>query len=80
LQRGGQRVATFLVYLNDGYEGGETSFPRLDYRFKGATGDALVFANVEPNGAPDPRTMHAGTPTTRGEKWLLSQWIRDRPQ
>lgn len=80
IQRGGQRLATFLVYLNEGYDGGETAFPRLDYAFKGKTGDALVFANVSPSGEPDPRTMHAGTPTTRGEKWLLSQWIRDRPQ
>ena len=79
LQRGGQRIATFLTYLNDGYEGGETDFPRLNYRFKGRAGDALVFGNVDPSGAPDPRTMHAGLPPTSGEKWLLSQWIRDRP-
>jgi prolyl 4-hydroxylase len=78
LKRGGQRIATLLTYLNDGYEGGETDFPRLGYRFKGRAGDALVFANVEPSGAPDSRTMHAGLPPTSGEKWLLSQWIRDR--
>jgi prolyl 4-hydroxylase len=78
LKRGGQRVATFLTYLNDGYEGGETDFPRLNYRFKGKAGDALVFGNVDPSGAPDQRTMHAGLPPTSGEKWLLSQWIRDR--
>jgi prolyl 4-hydroxylase len=78
LQRGGQRIATFLVYLNDGYEGGETDFPRIRYRFKGRTGDALVFGNVDHSGGPDARTMHAGLPPTSGEKWLLSQWIRDR--
>lgn len=75
----GQRVATFLVYLNDGYEGGETHFPKLNIRFKGKRGDALFFANVEPDGKPDLRTMHAGLPPTAGEKWLLSQWVRDRP-
>lgn len=78
LQRGGQRIATFLAYLNDGYEGGETDFPRIGYRFKGRTGDALVFGNITPSGGPDVRTMHAGLPPTSGEKWLLSQWIRDR--
>jgi prolyl 4-hydroxylase len=78
LQRGGQRIATFLTYLNDGYEGGETDFPRLKYRFKGRAGDALAFGNVDPSGAPDPRTMHAGLPPTSGEKWLLSQWVRNR--
>lgn len=78
LARGGQRIGTLLVYLNDEYGGGETDFPRIRYRFKGKTGDALVFANVAPSGAPDRLTEHAGTPPTRGEKWLLSQWIRDR--
>jgi hypothetical protein len=78
LQKGGQRIATLLAYLNEGYEGGETDFPRLGFRYKGKTGDALVFGNVQPSGALDPRTMHAGRPPTSGEKWLLSQWIRDR--
>lgn len=75
----GQRIATALVYLNDGYEGGETAFPSIDWRFRGAPGDMLVFANVDRAGAPDRLTFHAGLPPTRGEKWLLSQWVRDRP-
>jgi hypothetical protein len=75
----GQRVATFLVYLNDDYAGGETDFPRIPYRFRGRRGDALVFANTDPQRNPDPRTVHAGLPPTSGEKWLLSQWVRDRP-
>jgi predicted 2-oxoglutarate/Fe(II)-dependent dioxygenase YbiX len=78
LERSGQRIATFLIFLNDGYEGGETSFPAIDLKFRGAAGDALFFANVRPNGAPDPDTLHAGLPPTRGEKWIFSQWIRNR--
>jgi prolyl 4-hydroxylase len=74
----GQRVVTFLVYLNDGFEGGETDFPTLRWRHKGRKGDALFFWNVERNFAHDPRTLHAGLPPTRGEKYLLSQWIRGR--
>lgn len=77
--RQGQRLATFLVYLDEDFDGGETEFPRLDYRFKGKTGDALVWANIDRELGPDPRTLHAGRPPTRGEKWLLSQWVRDRP-
>ena len=79
LRLAGQRTTTFLVYLNDDYEGGETSFPQLDWRFKGRRGDALVFWNVTADGDPDPRTLHAGLPPTSGEKWLLSKWIRARP-
>jgi prolyl 4-hydroxylase len=74
----GQRLATILIYLSEDFEGGETEFPILRYRFKGKTGDALLFHNVTETGAPDPRTLHAGLAPTRGEKWLFSQWIRAR--
>jgi prolyl 4-hydroxylase len=74
----GQRVLTFLIALNDDYEGGETEFPELGKRWKGRKGSALFFWNVEPDGTPDRLTRHAGLPPTRGEKWLLSQWIRGR--
>jgi hypothetical protein len=74
----GQRIATFLVYLNEDYEGGETAFPELGLSYRGRTGNALFFANVDAAGAPDRRMLHAGLPPTSGEKWLLSQWIRDR--
>lgn len=78
LQTVGQRLTTFLIYLNDDYDGGATVFPRLDWSFKGKAGDALAFWNVS-GGNPDVRTLHAGTPTTNGVKWLFSKWVRDRP-
>lgn len=72
----GQRVLTFLTYLNDGFEGGETGFPEIGRRYKGAKGDGLFFWNAALDGTPDPLTLHAGLPVARGEKWLLSQWVR----
>ncbi|HET7364347.1 MAG TPA: 2OG-Fe(II) oxygenase [Burkholderiales bacterium] len=72
----GQRALTVLIYLNDDYEGGDTAFPELGRSFKGRKGDALVFWNLTPEGAPDWRTRHIGTAPSRGEKWLFSQWIR----
>jgi prolyl 4-hydroxylase len=76
----GQRIATFLLYLNDDYEGGETDFPMAGVRHRGGRGDGFFFANVDPHGAPDRATLHQGLPPASGEKWLLSQWIRNRPQ
>ena len=76
----GQRIATFLTYLSEDFDGAETEFPILALRWKGRTGDAILFHNVEPSGAPDRRTLHAGRTPTRGEKWLLSQFIRDKAQ
>ena len=78
LAKYGQRVVTVLVYLNDDLDGGETDFPRLGVRYRGAKGDGLMFRNVDAEGKGDYRTLHAGLPPTRGEKWLLSLWIRDR--
>jgi prolyl 4-hydroxylase len=75
----GQRAATFLIYLNEGYEGGATQFPWLEWQYSGGRGNALLFSNVDANGAPDYATVHAGMPPTAGEKWVLSQWIRARP-
>ena len=74
----GQRIATFLVYLNDDFEGGETAFEAGGLRHRGRKGDALMWANTLPDGSIDRRTRHAGLPPTRGEKWLLSQWLRGR--
>lgn len=76
IARAGQRTATFLVYLSDDFEDGETDFPQLGYRFKGRKGDAIFFHNVDRRGMPAPKTLHAGRAPRNGEKWLLSQWIR----
>jgi predicted 2-oxoglutarate/Fe(II)-dependent dioxygenase YbiX len=75
----GQRAVTALVYLNDDYEGGETDFPQLDWRYRGRRGDLLLFWNLTPAGEPEPRTLHAGLPPVSGEKWLYSKWIRQKP-
>jgi prolyl 4-hydroxylase len=76
----GQRVKTCLVYLNDDFEGGETDFPKIGVKYRGRTGGALIFDNVGADGTGDFRTLHSGLPPTRGEKWLFSQWMRDKPQ
>jgi prolyl 4-hydroxylase len=69
------RFLTLLVYLNDGYEGGELHFPQAGLTLKGRTGDAVMFRNTLPDGRPDRMSEHAGLPVTRGTKWLASRWI-----
>jgi prolyl 4-hydroxylase len=75
----GDRIATFLLYLNDDYDGGELEFPRVKVRHKGRAGDGIYFAHVDVNGVPDRLSLHAALPITRNEKFILSQWIHDRP-
>ena len=76
IARNGQRGVTFLIYLNEAFEAGETHFPMIGIRRRCPTGGALYFGNLHVSGEPDPRTLHEGLAPTRGEKWLLSQWIR----
>jgi hypothetical protein len=78
ISRRGERIITFLVYLNDDYGGGETDFPKLGVRHKGKRREGLLFVNALPSGPPDLRMVHAGTPPTSGEKWIVSQFIRNR--
>lgn len=73
---GQQRVLTFLVYLDDDYEGGETAFPAAGLKVRGKPGDGLLFRNAASDGTPDPRAVHAGLPVTRGVKHIASRWIR----
>lgn len=75
----GERIATFLIYLNDDYEGGELEFPHVGLRHRGRTGDAVFFANVDAAGRPDRASLHAAKPIIAGEKFIFSQWIHDRP-
>jgi prolyl 4-hydroxylase len=75
----GDRIATFLLYLNDDYDGGELEFPRAKVRHKGRAGDGIYFAHIDANGVPDRLSLHAALPITRNEKFILSQWIHDRP-
>lgn len=74
-----QRVQTFLVPLTDQFEGGETSFPRIDLKIRVAAGDAIHFGNVDARGQPEPLAWHAGLPVRSGHKLMLSKWIRAAP-
>lgn len=75
----GQRIATSLVRLNDGFTGGATAFPRLDVKWdQGVIGDGFSFDNVDADGEPDKRTLHSGEPVTAGMKIMASLWLRER--
>jgi prolyl 4-hydroxylase len=74
----GDRLVTFLIYLNEDYGAGQTAFPRLGIDHKGKRGGALFFVNARPDLGADTRTLHAGRAPVSGEKWIVSQFVRDR--
>jgi prolyl 4-hydroxylase len=79
LRENGQRVVTFLVYLNDDYADGRTEMAAAGLSHKGRKGEGLFFVNAHASGEPDRRTLHAGRPPTQGDKWIVSQFMRSRP-
>jgi prolyl 4-hydroxylase len=74
-----QRILTFILWLNDGYEGGETHFPEAALKLRYPAGDAILFRNVGADGRRDPAAAHAGLPVASGEKLIASRWIRAKP-
>lgn len=66
---------TFLIYLNDDFEGGETTFflPSVKegtmnaYPMKPVMGSVAVFPHGETNGA----LLHEGTGVRKGAKYVI---------
>lgn len=91
VKRGGQRIATMLMYLSDNVEGGETYFPMAGTDecscggkmikglcVKPTKGDAVLFWSMGLDGQSDPDSLHGGCEVLSGEKWSATKWMRQR--
>ncbi len=76
LRRGGQRVATLVIYLNDPEQGGGTTFPDVHLEVAPRRGNAVFFSYERPH--PSTRTLHGGAPVLAGDKWIATKWLRER--
>ncbi len=76
VRRGGQRVATVVMYLNDPVRGGGTTFPDVGLEVAPQRGNAVYFSYDRPH--PATRTLHGGAPVLEGEKWVATKWLRER--
>tara|TARA_B110000261_G_scaffold19190_1_gene19238 strand:+ start:78 stop:605 length:528 start_codon:yes stop_codon:yes gene_type:complete len=72
------RPYTFLITLNDNYQGGETYFPNLDKSYKLKKGDALFFHNYTTNHLETTLSFHGGKEVLSGEKWIANMWVSSR--
>jgi prolyl 4-hydroxylase len=76
LKRGGQRVATIVMYLAEPEQGGGTTFPDVNLVVAPKRGNAVFFSYDRPH--PVTRTLHGGAPVLAGEKWIATKWLRER--
>jgi prolyl 4-hydroxylase len=76
IQRGGQRVGTLVMYLNEPERGGGTTFPDAGLEVAPQRGHAVFFNYPQPH--PSTRTLHGGAPVLAGEKWVATKWLRQR--
>ncbi|MFM9881353.1 MAG: 2OG-Fe(II) oxygenase [Burkholderiaceae bacterium] len=75
LKRGGQRVATILVYLGEPEKGGGTTFPNVHLTVAPKRGNAVFFSYDKPH--PSTLSLHGGAPVLAGEKWIATKWLRE---
>ncbi len=76
LKRGGQRVATLVMYLSTPEQGGDTTFPDAGLAVSAIKGNAVFFSYDLPH--PDTKTLHGSHPVTAGVKWAAIKWLRAR--
>jgi prolyl 4-hydroxylase len=68
---GTKSLLTFMVYLNEGFGGGETDFPEQEQTVVPTTGTALLFQHM---------VLHAGNRVTAGTKLVLRSDVLYRPE
>ena len=65
-----------MLYLNDDFEGGTTSFTFLNKEFKPEACKAVVWNNLE-YGQPNKYMTHCGNEVTKGKKYIITSWWRE---
>jgi len=73
----GQRTYTFMIYLNDVEEGGETDFPKINQTFTPQKRMAVVWKNSDGTGKENYASHHAGKPVIKGKKIIITKWFRE---
>lgn len=78
MEHGGQRVATFVLYLSDVESGGGTAFTEIGLEVLPKKGGAVFFHNTDRQHQPNRLTLHAGSPVVKGVKVIANKWLRQR--
>ena len=75
-----QHLFSFIIYLNDDYEGGELVFDKLNLKIKPQAGDAYMWCNIvheKRDGyyIPNMLSQHRSLPIRRGTKYNIVKFF-----
>ena len=73
------RCATLLVYLNDNYDGGGTTFPEIGLTILPKKGKGILFWTLDDKNKIIPLAKHRGEKVFRGNKWICTKWTHIKP-
>jgi predicted 2-oxoglutarate/Fe(II)-dependent dioxygenase YbiX len=65
---GSNRLLSFIIYLNDDYQGGELEFINFDLKLKMTPGSLIVFPSYFSH-------AHIAHPVTTGVKYAIVAWL-----
>ena len=77
-ENGGQRSWTAMIYLNDDLEGGTTEFHKAQIGVRPLAGMLVAWNNMKPDGTQNDFSLHAGKPVTKGRKYIITKWFRQK--
>jgi len=78
MKQGGQRSWTAMIYLNEPAAGGQTEFPIAGMTVTPRRAMLVLWNNMQPDGTPNPATLHASLPVIAGTKYIVTKWFREK--
>ena len=49
------------------------------FKYAPRKGDAVLFISLTPGGEIDSQALHGGCPVVKGEKWVATKWLHNKP-
>lgn len=50
-----------------------------EFKYTPRMGDAVLFFSLDPDLRINPRSLHGGCAVRKGEKWVATKWIHEKP-
>lgn len=71
-----QRLISAIIYLNDDFNGGETTFDRLKLSILPRRGKLIIFCNcIGETNYIHPNSLHSSEKVTKGQKFVATLWF-----